>query len=130
MRETKETLDREETRWRNNSEKLQTELEDEKAIVLRLMQSVKFKFSNPIESPINSGLLELERLQLAIPSNLEVDAVIHQTFRNSTNTWHDLSDYFIQNIHRFSKPDNFQKAWESVDEMMYREVVLQRDGIE
>jgi hypothetical protein len=130
IREAKETLQNEEIRWRNNAEKMQTELDDEKVTVLRLMQSVKFKFSNPIEAPINRGILEMADLQIWIPSSPEVDAAIHQIFQNSTNSWDDLSDYFIKNIRRFSKPENFQKAWETVDEMMYREVVLQREGIE
>jgi hypothetical protein len=118
------------TRWENRVEKEQTELDTQVVAVLRLMQSIKLKCSPAIERPVNIALAELSRLQIGIPESPEIDELIHKTSLTSTNDWYVLRDFYNQNVRKYVKPERFEKSWEAVDEMMWREITLERGGIE
>jgi hypothetical protein len=130
IQKVRERLSDEAKRWENKVEKEQAELDEEKVVVLRLMQSVKLKYSDTLQYPIDVGLNELNRLPIGIPSSPEVDALIHKIFQNGTNEWYALADYYGQNLRKYTKPERFEKTWEDVDEMMWREITLERKGIE
>jgi hypothetical protein len=130
IHEARESLKDETTRLENKVDKIQIELDDEKVIISRLMLSVKLKYSETIALPIDIGLDELNHLQVGIPSNPEVDSAIHKAFQNNTNSWYDLSDYYRQNLHKYSKSERLEKIWKTVDEMLHREIELERRGIQ
>ena len=94
------------------------------------MQSIKLKYSETIEHPIDIGLAELNRLQIGIPSSPEVDMFIRKTFQSNTNEWYALTDYYRENLRKYVKSERFEKFWKDVDEMMWREIILERKGIE
>ena len=132
--QAREAIDKETTRWENKVEKEQMELDEEELTVLRLVQAVKLKFSNVIQYPIDVGLDELSRVPIGITNSPETDKFIHDTFQNSTNAWNDawyeLNAYFNKMCVDTKEFKRLEKAWISVDDMMYREVILGREGLE
>jgi hypothetical protein len=96
----------------------------------RLMQSVKFAFAPELQTDINRALLELSKLKVEMPASPEIDNLIETTYRTDTNAWYTLKEYYTTNVSKYIKSEKLESSLQSIDEMMYREIVLEREGAE
>lgn len=110
--------------------KEQAEVDELETDVRRLMQSVKLTFSPELQKPINKALLELLQLKINMPDTPEMNQLIRQTYKTDTNAWYTLITYYNNELPKHANFEKYDKAWDLVDEMMWREITLEREGIE
>lgn len=116
--------------WEGRAEKDKRDLDEQEATITRLMQSIAFSFSPLLLKHIGVALVELSRFQVGIPTSPKIYEMIKKTLQTDTNAWHTLIDYYDRMYIKSGNAEQLEKSWELVDKMMFREIMLSREGTE
>jgi len=116
--------------WEGRAQKDKRDLDEQEAAVTRLMQSIAFSFSPLLLPPIHVALVELSRFQVGVPTSPKIYEMIRKTLKTDTNAWFTLVDYYDRMYIKSGNAEQLEKSWELVDKMMFREIMLSREGNE
>lgn len=83
-------------------EKYSADYDQEKIEILRLMQEVKLQFAGPLSDTVDSGLINLDKLNVGLAYSPAVSSAIHDYCKQNSDAVEKVETFYAENIKNYT----------------------------